>query len=287
MLPRPSVLPAAEKAPLEAMIAGPAEPGLCAGGLLVAAVGDDLPAPGFHDRDVDAGARVGGLAPEALDGDLEVNDRRGLLEANRDGRGVRDHPLVGVGRHVRKRLVDLARLQRQGALEEGCRGLVRRQAPQRLDRAPHRAGIVRAAAVDEGGLADASRKQVLQVDEALLGRLQRGTVVANPVLAVTGQLVEVAVGGVVRGHQRERARPLEVVLELLRLLAGLAGKGAVQRIALAPVIVSRGADGDGQQSHRQQKGYQRDHVARAALGRGVEHSPPVLGPPTAGLRAVR
>ena len=90
----------------------------------------------------------------------------GFADAGRpDRRRVRDHPFVGVRRHVGRGLVDLAGLQVEGRIEEGGTRLVLRQGRRRLDLALHGTRVLGPRAVDEARLPDASGEQLLEVGE--------------------------------------------------------------------------------------------------------------------------
>jgi hypothetical protein len=215
-------------------------------------VDDHASRSGVDDREIVVAVVGPQLAPEALYGQLVVHDgHRRAAGAERDRRGVADHPVVGVGRHVRLRLEDLTCAQSECRAEERVVRLVGREVRHRRSLAVHDAGILRAAAVDEAQLADLAGEQAFQVGQRLVGRVDVGRSGAQLRRAAAGLEVEAAEGRVVRHDQRDRPRARQGRLERGGVRAGLVVQRTLGRGLMAVVVVDRHPQAQRKQGDRE------------------------------------
>jgi hypothetical protein len=223
-----------------------AEPG--ADALSQAAVDDDASGPPVDHPQLRV-ARLAHRAAEALDRHLEVHD--GALAPVRLGDlgGVRDDPLLRVRRHVWAGLMRLPGTQGERRSEEDRLLLVRGEIGGARDRAADDAGELLAVGIDEAGLADALRVQLLQVAE-LVRDLAQAPALAPHLLLPRPRLGE---------HVRERRRvglqehdgsgAGEVVVQRAAVLVGLGHERALDLGSLVVVVELRQAEGRRDQDH--------------------------------------
>src|SRR5262245_4764329 len=110
---------------------------------------------------------------------------------------MRDHPLLRIRRDVWLGLVDLTGLERECRPEERIAAFVRREIMERRTNAAHVAGVLRTGLVDETGLADARRVQLLEIVKRRLCLPDRGAPCLHLREALAALCVEVAESRVV------------------------------------------------------------------------------------------
>jgi hypothetical protein len=213
-----------------------------------------------HLQVLAGGLRVAHGLAEALHSHLEVHERALTPVALRDQRGVGDDPLLRVRRDVGRGLVHSSEAERERRREEGGLLLGRREVARLRGLAAHGPCELLAVRVDEAGLADARRVQLLQIAEVMRDLAETAALPAHLLRAGAGLAEDVGERRRVRGQQHDRARAGEVALERAAVLVGLGEQHPVERGGVAIVIElghgERGRDED----HADDQGDEREQT---------------------------
>jgi hypothetical protein len=166
-----------------------------------------------------------------------------------------------VGRDVRPRLEHLAGVQLKRRCEERIPALIGREIRHLGADAAHILRVFRPGPVDEAGLADAGRIELLEVIERNLGLPQSDPVRLHLLCPRTRFRVEVAERGIVGSQQHDRARPLEIRTDPARILVGGGRQGVIDDQPLLTVLAhpEGGPTGNQQNRHDQRQERRRAH----------------------------